>query len=447
MDQSENNQNQSKKSFTFSNYGYTTAEVDEYIGFIESELARNTQKLRETESRFSEKDEEIKKLNDAQNQLSAKNDELYSDCVNFAKRLKELEDAPKEPEIPKERILDDAAVGMLAEIKTNYAKLIEDNKHLHDQVNDLKLENDSLRTAEKVRNDISENTQQKMPDALGDTEPMTRHAADVPAPGSPDDIQLPPGLTAAPHTDDDFMHKTSSELADEVPEEKKPPIELPYEVAGKPKTAPQRPVSPDVKKVPVPDEIKASDTADYTEKVVAADPVGIPDNAIPPLPQADIGEPQEFFSSADEKKGRKKKGRSVPSGEKTSAKPKLGFGFHLAKTLVIILLVADIIVSGLSLAAFLIGKQNNGVVSAAGYTFAQKDSFVTVTNGAKVIKAVPKAGVIWNFAVTQPYVFIAVTAGVFVLCVILLIVLASHKRKARFAPDFEYTDDDFSLKI
>lgn len=352
-----------KKIFSFSNYGYNTSEVDEYISFIQSELTRNMIKVRDFEQQDNNNLEEFDKLKKDNEALLNKNNELYSDCVNFAKRLKEIEAENKEKEAVEASAaeeksgvyLDEESVKMFEEIKNDYSRLINENKDLNDnnaklmdQLAVLQTENASLKTNAKISEDV------------------------------------------------------------EAVAEPKPPVK---EEPVPAKLAPAKPAPEQFSKA------NYEDVSSYTEDVVAQQPRGIYDVA---------EEPQEFYSSTESENKKSKKNKN-----------KLSFGFHLSKVLLIILLVLDILLIAVSCAYLIIyGMYPETLI--AGYDIA-----------ALTLMAmnIPVISFLTAFALTHPYIWMIVLGCVLVFCIVFLALLAHQKKKIRNNLDFNYTDDDFSLKI
>lgn len=123
--------------FSLQSNGYDISEVDDYVGFIQTELTKKMKLSRDIQIQKNQLYETIDKLNADNLSLNEKNEKLYRDCVAFAKRLKALEVYDNSPEFEVDTDVDEQTSKMIAEIKESYQLIIKENQELKSQLLEL----------------------------------------------------------------------------------------------------------------------------------------------------------------------------------------------------------------------------------------------------------------------------------------------------------------------
>jgi|GEM_PF-6695360 len=123
--------------FSLQSNGYDINEVDDYVGFIQTELTKNMKLSRDIQLQKNNLYETIDKLKGENKSLNEKNEKLYKDCVAFAKRLKALEVYDNSPEFEVSPAIDESTCQMITEIKESYELIIKENQELKSQLLDL----------------------------------------------------------------------------------------------------------------------------------------------------------------------------------------------------------------------------------------------------------------------------------------------------------------------
>lgn len=123
--------------FSLQSNGYDISEVDDYVGFIQTELTKKMKLSRDIQLQKNGLYETIDKLNADNLSLNEKNEKLYRDCVAFAKRLKALEVYDNSPEFEAASDVDEPTSKMITEIKDSYQLIIKENQELKSQLLEL----------------------------------------------------------------------------------------------------------------------------------------------------------------------------------------------------------------------------------------------------------------------------------------------------------------------
>ncbi|MEG0979622.1 MAG: hypothetical protein RR911_01025 [Oscillospiraceae bacterium] len=123
--------------FSLQSNGYNIGEVDDYVGFIQTELTKNMKFRHDSDIQRINLQDVIKQLEAEKKQLNDKNQKLYRDCVSFAKRLKSLEVYDNSPEFETNSNFEDNSSLMSEDLMEKYNLLLEENKQLKSRLYDI----------------------------------------------------------------------------------------------------------------------------------------------------------------------------------------------------------------------------------------------------------------------------------------------------------------------
>ncbi|MDR0287715.1 MAG: hypothetical protein LBI03_08460 [Clostridiales bacterium] len=137
--------------FTIEENGYNKKSVDDYVGFIQTELTKNMKLNRDLEDEKNKTLKDITSLRSENDMLKQKNQKLYRDCVAFAKRLKAIELAQTKEE-DKSNTVDEKTANLITDIKASCESLIEENRELKAQILEYQKESELKQTMKQAEN-------------------------------------------------------------------------------------------------------------------------------------------------------------------------------------------------------------------------------------------------------------------------------------------------------
>lgn len=129
--------------FSRSENGYSVSEVEKYLLYLQTKFTKASMQNEEYKKNGAKLSEENDKLKRTIEEMSAKNKELYSDCVKFAKRLKEKDfeqaqlkekQAELEKELSKQRNKANSIADKIEKENIERQKLTERQSQLEDEL-------------------------------------------------------------------------------------------------------------------------------------------------------------------------------------------------------------------------------------------------------------------------------------------------------------------------
>ena len=129
--------------FSRSENGYSVNEVEKYLLYLQTKFTKASMQNEEYKKKGAKLSEENDKLKRTIEEMSAKNKELYSDCVKFAKRLKEKDfeqaqlkekQAELEKELSEQRNKANSIADKIEKENIERQKLTERQSQLEDEI-------------------------------------------------------------------------------------------------------------------------------------------------------------------------------------------------------------------------------------------------------------------------------------------------------------------------